>query len=108
VALSVFVGVVGVVVPDGADFELEGEAEGDWDVSSAARAGGALPTIRTIPAPRTRTSGFRADRASTAHNLPIAPLDAHPCLPRGGGYESCDHVKADQSTALMRLYRSNL
>jgi hypothetical protein len=58
-----------------------GDADVDGDsvlgvgdgVSPAARAGGELPTIRTIPAPRTMTSGFRADRASTAHNLPIAP-----------------------------------
>jgi hypothetical protein len=85
VVLALVVGFVeGLVV---AVFEPDGDAEGEESLDGVgvgvARAGGALPTTRTIPAPRTMTSGFRADRASTAHNLPIAPQRRPPRLTPG-------------------------
>src|SRR3954468_11993122 len=75
VSVELFVGDADVEGEEDLLVPVEGVA--DLVVSPDARAGGALPTTRTIPAPRTMTSGFRADRASTAHNLPIAP-QRHP------------------------------
>jgi hypothetical protein len=71
VSVELFVGDADAEGDEDLVVPLEGVA--DLLVSADASAGGELPTIRTIPAPRTMTSGFRADRASTAHNLPITP-----------------------------------
>jgi hypothetical protein len=85
------VGLLGVVVEDGS--VVGGEADGDGEDPEpegvgvgTARAAGALPPTRTTPVPRPMISGFRTDRASTAHNLPNAsPVTLHPGLPHGSG-----------------------
>jgi hypothetical protein len=87
VSVELSVGDADVEGDDDVLVPLEGVA--DALVSPDARAGGELPTIRTIPAPRTMTSGFRADRASTAHNLPIHRKDIAPVYP---GESSMNHA----------------
>jgi hypothetical protein len=59
-------GGLGVVLP-GDDLGVgEASAEGDGELVPARAA---VPLTRTIPVPTPMTSGFRTDRASTAHNL---------------------------------------
>jgi hypothetical protein len=67
--VEAFVGP-GVVLGDVADalaFNGDGSAEGDG--VPTARATGAVPLTRTSPVPTQMISGFRTDRASTAHDL---------------------------------------
>jgi hypothetical protein len=60
-------GVVLGGVADALAFDGDGSAEGDG--VSTARATGAVPLTRTSPVPTQMISGFRTDRASTAHDL---------------------------------------
>jgi hypothetical protein len=48
---------------------VDGDTSAEGDGVSAARTTGAVPLTRTSPVPTQMISGFRTDRASTAHNL---------------------------------------
>jgi hypothetical protein len=63
-----FVGGFGVVGP-GDVLGVVADASGVGDGVSTARATGAVPLTRTSPVPTQMISGFRTDRASTAHDL---------------------------------------